>query len=362
MVNFKSNLFLIFILLILFYHCGLTEKSIDKEIKVKVDKGYLNVHLKGNPEKPLLVNLHSGLGGSSAFEIYLLDSGLKENHLVAYLDQRGCGKSSKCTDSTMLTLNQLVKDLDVVIDTLRSRFDRKKVNLMGSSWGGTYGLLYLLENQSKINAFTAIGATANRQYKYDFLIAHEMDTVIALVESNISGKRKEELLLVLSELERIEELDISDYPMEEYLLTQNFPAKIGFNAFYANPDKKLPIGDIIKDETQMAKTGYTLEEFYSAINKGETVKKTIQKLPGYYAMNLEEDLATIEVPVQIIQGAEDYIIGPEQGQKIYNALVNVNEADKELHILPNVGHSPAIEAPEKLMTLVNEFFEKYEIE
>lgn len=347
--------------LLMIVNCGKKTTQIDEELRVKVDRGELYVRVKGNPNKPILLNLHGGPGGFSAFEILLMDPYFQNDHLVAYLDQRGCGKSSAITDTTLLTIEQYVQDLDIVIDTLLNRFDRKKVNLYGNSWGAAYGFLYLLEDFSRVNAFTSVGANINQKYKYDFLINFEKEMANELVESDIPEKQKNKLLKVLVELERIEKLTVSDYPMEDYLLTQRFPAQIGFSAFFADPNKRLPVEDILKNETKMQQTGYTLEEFYQSVTRGETVKKAFQKQPAYFAMYLKDELEKIEIPVLIIQGEGDYIVGPQQAQNIYDGLTSVDENDKELHILPNVGHSPIIEAPEKLIRIVNDFFEKHEI-
>jgi pimeloyl-ACP methyl ester carboxylesterase len=44
---------------------------------------------------------------------------------------------------------------------------------------------------------------------------------------------------------------------------------------------------------------------------------------------------------------------------IYDALKNLPENKKEIHLLPNTGHCPAIECPDELKRILLDFFEKY---
>src|SRR5690606_24774 len=97
------------------------ENKIDSEFYIPVEKSKLYVRVIGNSNKPLLINLHGGPGAFSGFDHRFNKKYLEDNYLIAYLDQRGGGKSEASTDSTMLTMKQFVQDLDVVVDTLKSK-------------------------------------------------------------------------------------------------------------------------------------------------------------------------------------------------------------------------------------------------
>jgi len=70
-------------------------------------------------------------------------------------------------------------------------------------------------------------------------------------------------------------------------------------------------------------------------------------------------LSKINTPTIVIQGDQDYIVGTKHAELIYNGLSNLNKENKELHILPNTGHCPAIESPEKLSEILNAFFSRH---
>ncbi len=142
---------------------------------INVPESELYLRVRGNPGKPIIVNLHGGPGGYSGIDIQLMGPGLEDNFLVAYLDQRGCGKSLLFTDSARLNVEQYIQDLDIVVDSLMNRYRKEQVNLMGSSWGGMYGFLYMLSYQEKINSYACIDGKVNRNYQNHFLIDYEVN-------------------------------------------------------------------------------------------------------------------------------------------------------------------------------------------
>jgi pimeloyl-ACP methyl ester carboxylesterase len=60
---------------------------------------------------------------------------LERDFLVAYLHQRGVGKSPPVPVFEQTIANN-VKDVDRVIDYLKRTYNQKQVSLVGHSWGG----------------------------------------------------------------------------------------------------------------------------------------------------------------------------------------------------------------------------------
>lgn len=61
---------------------------------------------------------------------------LESKFIVVYWEQRGTGKSfnSEIPRSSMC-VEQFIRDLDELVDTMRSRFGKDKVAIYGHSWG-----------------------------------------------------------------------------------------------------------------------------------------------------------------------------------------------------------------------------------
>lgn len=334
-------------------------KNIDQEIMVDVPEAQLYVRVRGNTEKTLIINLHGGPGGYSGIDIKLMGPALEDKFLIAYLDQRGCGKSPECKDVSRLTIKQYLEDLDIVIDSLRNRFDKKKVALMGTSWGGMYGFLYLLKDSKKVNAYACIDGKVNSQYQNNFLLEFQIKKVNNLLNSQISNERKIELEEIAHELERIKNRKYSNFYEDVNWMLHEVSPKLGFNAYFADTTKIISMDAVLNNTSLLNLMNYSREEYLKIGDKAAFVNQAFLDGPEYNNINIESELTNIKTPCAVIQGEFDYVVGLGHAQLIYNGLSGLSSKNKELHILPNTGHCPAIESPEKLAEILNEFFEKH---
>ncbi|MBC9795966.1 alpha/beta fold hydrolase [Sinomicrobium weinanense] len=350
--------FLLFITPLFFLACQ-KETKMDTELFIPVEKSRLYVRLVGNADKPLIINLHGGPGAFSGFEHEFNRKHLEDDYLIAYLDQRGGGKSDVCTDSTMLTMQQFVKDLDVVVDSLQSKFKDKSINLIGSSWGGTLGLLYMIEHQDKINSFACVSGKADGVYPIKALIQREQQLARELIENSKDSAAKNQYRKILTKLKEIDESDLGQFFDDMNLLKHKFPEELGFNAYWANPKAKEIAVELGKDSAYYARARYTKTEFGEAMEKYELVNRVFRNTPSYNHLNIIDEIAVITKPVLVLQGESDYAIGVEQANMIYKHLKSVPEGKKELKIIPNAAHNLNLEAEELYFDTVKSFFGKY---
>ncbi len=334
-------------------------KNIDEEIMVNVPESQLYVRVRGIVEKPIIINLHGGPGGYSGIDIKLMGPGLEDKFLVAYLDQRGCGKSLACSDTARLTVEQYIKDLDIVIDSLMNRYDKKHVNLMGSSWGGMYGFLYMLSHQEKINSYACIDGKANSNFQNHSLIDYEIKKANELLQTDISDSKTGELKFIVSELIRIKKSNFEHFHTDVNWMKHDVPPKLGFNAYFADTSKIISFKDVVQDTALMRLMKYSEEEYAEVGEKAEIVNTAFRNTPSYNNINIEPELKQIKTPTVVIQGDQDYVVGLGHAELIYNALSGLSSERKELHIIPKTGHCPAIEEPEKLAEILNGFFIKH---
>lgn len=347
---------------IIFLSNSCKEKSafdkIDQELMINVPESQLYVRIRGNKEKPLIINLHGGPGGYSGIDIKLMGPGLEDKFLVAYLDQRGCGKSLDCRDTSMLTVEQYIEDLDIVIDSLRNRYNKEKVNIMGTSWGGMYGFLYLLKNQNKVNAYVCIDGKVNSNYQNHSLIDFETKIAKEMLQTDISEERKTELEHIVNELARIKKSNFAQFHTDVNWMKHEVPPKLGFNAYFADTSKIISFNDVINDSALLQLMKYSKDEYAQIGEKAEIVNTAFRNTPSYNNINIESELKTIKTPTIVIQGDHDYVVGVGHAELIYNALTALAQNKKELHVIPGVGHCPAIESPRQLSAILVGFFEK----
>lgn len=106
---------------------------------------------------PVLLWLHGGPGGAERPLFRYFNSELENHFVVAYWDQRGAGRSFDAdADPHQLTVSRHLADLDAVVDHLRKVLRHDTIALIGHSWGGMLGLLYVQQHPEKVSAFVAV--------------------------------------------------------------------------------------------------------------------------------------------------------------------------------------------------------------
>ncbi|GAG20151.1 unnamed protein product, partial [marine sediment metagenome] len=131
-------------------------------------------------ETPLLL-LHGGPG----FPSYYLNplSALSKERPIIFLDQLGCGRSDDNTDTTLMTVDTFVEQLD----QFRSALGLKEFYLYGHSWGTMLGIDYYLKYPKQVKAliFASPALSISRWVKDGKeLIATLPDSVQIAIEIN----------------------------------------------------------------------------------------------------------------------------------------------------------------------------------
>ena len=124
-------------------------------------------------DNPALILLHGGPGASESALFRHYDSLLEQHFLVVYWEQRGTGRSfQRGLPSKSMNISRFVQDLDEVVELVRSRFNKKKVILLGHSWGTVLGTIYASTHPEKVAAYVGVGQVADmpagERLSYDF--------------------------------------------------------------------------------------------------------------------------------------------------------------------------------------------------
>mmetsp|Transcript_9129 Transcript_9129/g.11252 ORF Transcript_9129/g.11252 Transcript_9129/m.11252 type:complete len:320 (-) Transcript_9129:148-1107(-) len=100
----------------------------------------------------IAIVIHGGPGLSDHSESFpglcQAPSLISSIHAMVFYDQLGCGESDKPRNPDLYSLENYVKELICVIDTVRSRHGDKQICLWGHSWGGQIVLELLLSSSS----------------------------------------------------------------------------------------------------------------------------------------------------------------------------------------------------------------------
>jgi len=71
--------------------------------------------------------------------------------------------------------------------------------------------------------------------------------------------------------------------------------------------------------------------------------------PAFRAWDVSAELTAVRCPVQVVHGLDDPFFAPEHAQEIARLTRG------ELHLLPGLGHTPHVEAPERFNPLLDFF-------
>jgi pimeloyl-ACP methyl ester carboxylesterase len=128
-----------------------------------------------NVQNPILLKLHGGPGQAEMATVRF-NRLLEEDFVVVEWDQRGAGKSAAAIDPrSAMNVARFVADTHELTELLLQRFHRKKLILVGSSWGSVIGIMAVQKYPDLYQAFVSTGQIANlpqgMNVGYRFLLA-----------------------------------------------------------------------------------------------------------------------------------------------------------------------------------------------
>jgi proline iminopeptidase len=129
----------LFGLFTLFLMNACTNSAPPKEGFIEVKGGKIWYRIDGEGDKTPVLLLHGGPGSSSFYLEPLKE--LSQDRPVIFLDQLGCGRSTRITDTTLMTIEQNVEQLEQV----RKALKLDKFYLYGHSWGTMLGMDYYVK-------------------------------------------------------------------------------------------------------------------------------------------------------------------------------------------------------------------------
>jgi proline iminopeptidase len=306
----------------------LPHETVDEEHYVESDLAQLYLRIKGaEAGSPLLLYLHGGPGmavGLLHFQAYPGPE-LEKHFVVVYYHQRGVLKSPPVPDDTQ-TIAQHIRDVKNVLKFLKKRFNKDRVYLVGHSWGGTLGFLYLLEHPEDVAAIACDSAPFN-------LLENEKCGYEATLKwAEESGNR--------DATAQLRSIGPPPYESPEEL---NIERKWSSGAF-GGMTRNLSMERII------VATGFSPDPSWQ-----ETMVRIASVMEAeIMAINLDEAVGRIKTPLLLICGRLDLIV---PGDCIVKGFEKYG-GPKELVFLENSHHFPALDEPELYAAKIIEFFEK----
>lgn len=131
------------VLVIVFYSFTSTGQGIERLLKINGTE--INVNIIG--QGPPIIVVHGGPGLNHNYFLPHLQK-LAATHRLILIDQRACGKSSAAVDSSQMSLDWLLRDME----SIRNELKLGRVTVIAHSWGGLLGLLYASRYPNSVTA------------------------------------------------------------------------------------------------------------------------------------------------------------------------------------------------------------------
>lgn len=316
----KSSIRNISLIISIIFVCGLI--SCDNKQKIEEGEGYVEVsggkvwyRINGTGDKTPVLLLHGGPGSSSyGFEPY---KKLSKDRPVIFYDQLGSGRSDRITDTTLMTVERYVDEVEKV----RKELGLNKFYLHGQSWGTALGLEYYLKYPEHVKGiiFSSPYFSTKRWIKdANELVKTLPDSIQTIIRTNEKNKTfsnqeyQDAVALFYSKfLRRKERSQAEKDTASKYFGTNVYEYMWGPSEFTA--------------------TGTLLN--YDRINK----------------------LSEVKVPVLFITG--EYDEARPETVKYYQSLV----PEAEFAEISNSGHATLNDNPEEALSAIQKFLNNTDI-
>jgi proline iminopeptidase len=254
-------------------------------------------------------------GGPGMDHTYLLPGmrGLAESHRVIFYDQRGSGRSEGVVDSSTVSFDRFLADIDDIGDSLRLG----RITLLGHSWGGLLAMRYAARRPERLRALILMNTIepARRYTAQSGQILRSRQTPADTAERmrivRSDAMRKRDTSAVNAMLRSFFRLTFADQSLASQLVIALDPR--------------------------------------TAHNMPLVAMHVMGPLGAY---DFWSEAGTIRVPTLIVQGAEDVMpleMVRELGQTIPGA---------QLAVIERAGHFPYVEKPVGTFAAINAFLER----
>lgn len=274
----------------------------------------------GDPKNIPLLFLHGGPGYNSAgFELTtaqaLADNGF---YVIAY-DRRGEGRSADA--HAKFNFSQTFEDVNAVLQ----KYNIKKVNLLGHSFGGIVATLYTEKYPEKVGSLALVSAPIALQETFK--------TILSSSKKIYTAKNDTTNLNYIAMIEKMDPTSVEYFAYSFGHAMQNgfySPKKLSdeAKAIYANASKNSDF-KYAAQMTNEAPIGFLKNENYTSIDLTQTLKKLVAAKTRIYGL----------------YGTEDGLYAPEQVEKLGEII-----GQDRLKYWGNCSHNVFIDQQQKFIS------------
>ena len=306
------------------------------------------LHIRGNNrDNPVLLYLHGGPGYPM---IGYEDSALipwEDYFTVVRWDQRQTGKSYyPANDETdPLTIKRFIQDAEELIQYLQDYLHKKKLVLLGHSWGSVLGMHIVKRHPDWLHAYIGIGQVVNM-----------MDSMSIIYQRTLHHAREQKKDALVAKLEASAPYPDPENPVQNYIENGEWLARELSQLAGENTVHHLCLDDAAKilRFARMISPHLTLTDISNHLfgDKIALMRPPYNFTREFLAVDLPTEVgSSFEVPIFFFTGSHDYQTPVSLSDQWFS---EINAPHKELVHFEESAHIIINEEPGKLLvTLVN---------
>lgn len=286
-------------------------------------------------DNPLILFVHGGPAAPVTPTMWQFQRPIEEYFTVANWDQRGAGKTYGEADpeqvAPTIRIDRYVDDAIEVAEHLRKRYGKRKLILMGHSWGTIVGMGAALKRPDLFHAYVGIGQVIstreNERISFDYAVAQ------AKLHKNDEA---------LKELQSIAPYP-GDQPItrERIIVARKWPQHYGGLSAYRSSSTYYFGGPLLSPDYDAAQV--------KAIDQGSLL--TLGRLLPEFVQVDYSQVKTFPIPVVMFLGRHDYTTPT---QPTVDWLAQVKAPSKQTVWFERSAHMVPWEEPGKtLVSLLN---------
>jgi pimeloyl-ACP methyl ester carboxylesterase len=306
--------------------------SISEKIFVNINGVQQGMIIKSKDMRnPVLLYVHGGMPDYFLTQKY--PTGLEDYFTVVWWEQRGSGLSFN-PDATpnAITSEQLISDTLEVTNTLRNRFGKEKIYLMGHSGGTFIGIQAAAQVPELYYAYIGIAQMSNQ------LESERLAYEYMLLKFRENGNTK-----LIRKLEAAQVTLKDGIPDAYYLLRDGAMHSLGIGTTH---DMRSVISGIFLPSLTFRE--YTAREKFN-LWRGKSQSGVSSIWNEITTTDLTLKVTEFEIPVYILAGRYDYTVNYAL-QKNY--FKKINAPEKGFYTFENSAHSPLFEEPESFIEIM----------
>ena len=309
--------------------------AVAEKLRIPVNGVDQGMFLRGRDvTRPVLLFVHGGPGMPEFFLDRTHPTGLENDFVVCWWEQRGSGLSySPGTPPGSMTVDQLVEDAVTVTDYLRRRFAQDRIYLLAHSWGSFIGLQLAQRAPGRFHAYVGMSQ-----------VTHQLRSEVLSYRYLLEEYRRRGDARMVRRLEAAPVTMTAPMPQAYRRLRDPAMHRIGVGT---TRDMRSVVTGVFVPVWRTP--GYTVREKVS-IGRGKAFSQRLL-WDDFLRTDLTGKVPELGLPVYLCHGRHDQTVS---GDLARDYLERLRAPVKGFYTFEQSAHSPAFEEPERMRRILRE--------